>query len=74
VSLSMVETVVVDAADMNSVTTNDCRQLAVSCCRVLRFRMAEFWGTQAGGYKWQYILIDTFSSFFLILLSFSVRV
>jgi len=39
VSPSAVEAVVVD--DMNSVTTNDCRQLEVSCfCRagVLRFR------------------------------------
>jgi len=50
-------------ADMNSVTTNDCRQLAMSCCRLLRFRMAGFWGARAGVCKWQYILIAAFSSF-----------
>jgi len=28
-------------ADMNSITTNDCRQLAMSCCHVLQFKMAD---------------------------------
>jgi len=40
VSPSAVKAVVVDACYMNSVTTNDCRQLEVSCCcraGVLRF-------------------------------------
>jgi len=31
-------------ADVNSVNTNDCRKSDVSCCRVLRFRMADVWG------------------------------
>jgi len=49
--------------DMNSVTTNDCRQLEVSfCCRagVLPFGTACFEAPSAGGYKWQYILTATF--------------
>jgi len=52
-------------ANMNLVTTNDCRQLDVSCCcraSVLRFRTSCVLGARAGGYKWQYILIATFSS------------
>jgi len=31
-------------ADMNSVNTNDCRELDVSCCCVLRFIMADVFG------------------------------
>jgi len=35
---------VVDVCDTNSVTTNCCRELDVSCCRVLQFKMADVLG------------------------------
>jgi len=44
---------------MNSVTTNNCCQLAILYCD-LGCRM--FWGARSGSYKWQDILIATFSS------------
>jgi len=46
--------------DMNSVTTNDCRQLEVSFCCAINDVVC-FGAPTAGCYKWQYILIATFS-------------
>jgi len=51
-------------AYMNSVNTNDCRELDVSCCCVLRFRTADVSGApRTSGHEWQYILIAAFSSY-----------
>jgi len=51
-------------ADMNSFNTKDCCELDVSCCCVLWLRMTDVLGCPepVGSYKWQYILIATFSS------------
>jgi len=52
-------------ADVNSVNTNGCRKLDVSCCCVLQFRMADVLGRpEPASISWQYIFSVAFSSYY----------
>jgi len=49
-------------ADLNLVTTNDCRQLECRVATVMAYcdlRRRMFWGAPSRRHKWQYILIAT---------------